>query len=176
MSSRGLGIVQVYTGSGKGKTTAAWGQALRACGWGMRAVVIQFMKDGRNSGEIAASASIENLKFECFGSGGFVEKGQPLPEDLKLAAKGLRKAEEILKAGTCDILILDEINVALDFGLIEEEAVLRLLDLRPPDMQLVLTGRGARTSIIQRVDLVTEMREIKHPYASGRKAEKGIEY
>jgi cob(I)alamin adenosyltransferase len=168
--------VQVYTGSGKGKTTAAWGQALRACGWGMRAVVIQFMKDGRNSGEIAASTSIENLKFECFGSGDFVEKGQLLPEDLRLAAEGLRKAEEILGAGSCDILILDEINVAVDFGLIEEEAVLRLLDLRPPNMQLVLTGRGARAAIIQRADLVTEMREIKHPYASGRKAEKGIEY
>ncbi len=176
MSSQGLGIVQVYTGKGKGKTTAALGQALRACGWGMRAMVIQFMKDGRNSGEIAASAFIENLKFECFGSGGFVERGHPLSEDLRLATEGLRRAEEILRTGSCDILILDEINVAVDLGLIEEEAVLRLLDLRPPNMHLVLTGRGARASIIQRADLVTEMREIKHPYGSGRKAERGIEY
>jgi len=95
---------------------------------------------------------------------------------LRLAAEGLRRAEEILKRGSCDILILDEINVAVDLGLIEEESVLRLLDLRPPNMHLVLTGRGARSSIIQRADLVTEMQEIKHPYTSGRKAEKGIEY
>jgi len=176
MSSRHSGIVQVYTGKGKGKTTAALGQAIRACGWGMRAMVIQFMKNGRNSGEVAASASIENLKFECFGSGAFVRKGHPLAEDLRLAAEGLRRAEEILKRGSCDILILDEINVAVDLGLIEEESVLRLLDLRPPNMHLVLTGRGARSSIIQRADLVTEMQEIKHPYTSGRKAEKGIEY
>ncbi|HID95895.1 MAG TPA: cob(I)yrinic acid a,c-diamide adenosyltransferase [Candidatus Latescibacteria bacterium] len=176
MGSKDPGIVQVYTGSGKGKTTAALGQALRACGWGLRVIVLQFLKNGRNSGELRSAAGLQNLKFECFGTGEFIRKGNPGPEDLRLASAGVSRAREIMENRECDLLILDEINTAVDLGVVEEKDAIELIDLRPGTIDLVLTGRNARPLVIQKADLVTEMLDVKHPFERGLEARRGIEY
>ncbi len=170
------GLIQVYTGNGKGKTTAALGLALRASGHGFRVYIIQFMKGWPNYGELKAVEHLPSVKLRQFGRAEFVDRDNPDPADVRMAHDALRHAAEVMARGECDILILDEINVALDFGLITLDEVLRLLDAKPPTMELVLTGRNAHPELIRRADLVTEMLDIKHPYAEGVAARKGIEY
>lgn len=170
------GFVQVYTGDGKGKTSAAFGLALRAIGRGLKVYVIQFIKGGFDYGELYMIDRLPNLTLKAFGTGRFVTKKPPEEEDIKLAQEALTLAEKIIKKGEHDIIILDEINIAINLNLIEIEKVLELIKDKPKHTELILTGRSAPQSIIEKADLVTEMKEIKHPYTKGRQARKGIEY
>ncbi|MGF7185001.1 cob(I)alamin adenosyltransferase [Desulfitispora alkaliphila] len=170
------GLLQVYTGNGKGKTTAAMGLAIRAVGQGLRVHIIQFLKQGIDYGEVKSFAKIEGITIESYGGPGFIFRDGVKEEDLQLAEKAIAKAKELVTAGKCDLLILDEINNALQVGVISREQLEEILNLRPDTMELVLTGRNAPQFLIDRADLVTEMKEIKHPFKNGQKSRRGIEY
>ena len=170
------GLVLVHTGNGKGKTTAAFGQALRAVGQGLRVCVIQFMK-GRKYGEfLAAERYLPNLTIHLSGLDSFVMRDKPAPVDIELARKGLDMAREAISSGNYDMVILDEINVAVDFKLIPLEEVINLIRNKPAALDLVLTGRYAAPEIMELADTVSEVREIKHHYNAGIKDRAGIEY
>ena len=171
----GKGIVMVFTGNGKGKTTAALGAALRSAGHGGRVFVIQFMK-GRLYGELAACGNVPGMTIEQHGRDEFVDPDQPETIDIELAARGWRRARELASSGDVDMLVLDEINVALSFGLIGLDEVVRFIEQRPSGLDLILTGRYAPGEIIELADTVTEMKERKHHYNSGVEMRKGIEY
>ncbi len=167
-------IVQVFTGHGKGKTTAAIGQAIRALGWKKKVLLIQFLKKGLY-GEIKTLKHFNNVKIIQSGPNYIVE------DWIKLKKKGVigktyDKVKDLILSGEYHLVILDEINFALDKGLIEMEEVIKLINNRPKDVNLILTGRNAPKKIIEMADLVTEMKEIKHDYRKGMKARKGIEY
>jgi cob(I)alamin adenosyltransferase len=170
------GLVQVYTGNGKGKTSAAFGLALRAIGRGLEVYMIQFIKGGFDYGELYTMKNMPNFTLKAFGRGKFVTSKPPLKEDVKLAQEALRLAEQVIQDGRHDIIILDEINVALELKLINLEDVLRLIESKPSGLELVLTGRNAPEEIVEVADLVTEMKEVKHPFTKGIVARKGIEY
>ncbi len=175
-SKKQPGLVQVYSGNGKGKTTAALGLALRAAGHGKKTCVIQFMKGEIYYGELGAASMLSPyLEIIQMGRPDFVNKNNPDPKDVQLARRAVELAKEILAGKKYDILVLDEINVALDFGLIELADVMALIDAKPAETELILTGRYAKKEIIERADLVTEMKEIKHPYNAGIEARLGIE-
>lgn len=178
MSSRssGLGLVQVYTGKGKGKTTAALGLALRAWGRGLRVVVIQFMKVGEEYGEIAAIRKLPGIDLFQFGRDKLIVKGKHTEEDVRLAKKGLRKAKQALTGKKYDVVILDEVNVVTYFGMVTAEEVMEVVRSRAPEVEVIMTGRNAPKLFIDEADLVTEMRMVKHPYESGVVARAGIEY
>jgi len=170
------GRVFVHTGNGKGKTTAALGLALRAVGHGRKVLIIQFMK-GRDYGEsIAAQKYLPNLVIYKFGQNSFVMKGNPSQLDMELARNGLDLARQAISSGVFDLVILDEINVAVDFKLIQLEEVLDLIRSKPEQLDLGLTGRYAAQEVIELADLVTEMREIKHPFSLGIPAKAGFEF
>lgn len=169
-------MVQVYTGDGKGKTTAAIGQALRAIGHNFSVLMIQFMKGDANYGEILAAKNLPNLEIKQFGLPTFVKKGEPSPKDVKLAQAGLAFAKNALKTNKYQMIILDEINVAIDYGLIDLEEVLALVKECPSTVELVLTGRYAKKELIALADLVSEIKEIKHPYQKGYVSREGIDY
>lgn len=171
----GAGIVMLFTGDGKGKTTAAVGAAVRAAGHGLRVHVIQFMK-GRFYGELDAARRIPGLTIEQYGRDEFVDPKDPEQIDRDLAARGWARAEEIAKDGLADMLVLDEINVAVSFGLLPLELVVRFVRERPAGMDLILTGRYAPPELIELADTVTEMKEIRHHYNAGVAMRKGIEY
>ena len=169
------GYVQLYTGNGKGKTTSAVGLGIRAAGAGLKVAMIQFMK-GRRYSEID---SIEKLPgFEVFqhGRDEFVSKEDPERIDIDLARGGMDHALQVIGSGEYDLVILDEINVAIDFGLVDLGEVLRMLDSRPAHVEVVLTGRYAPKELLEMADLVTEMREVRHFFNSGVEARKGIEF
>jgi cob(I)alamin adenosyltransferase len=169
------GLVQVYTGEGKGKTTAALGLALRACGHGLKVFLAQFAK-GRPSGELESLARFADLvTVRRYGREDFLV-GEPQAEDVRLARAGWKEVQEVAARGDQDLLILDEIGIALHYGLVEPAEVLRLLADRPASLELVLTGRKIPPEILQRADLVTEMREVRHYHARGIGARKGIEF
>jgi cob(I)alamin adenosyltransferase len=167
------GYIQVYTGNGKGKTTAALGLALRSAGAGLRVFVGQFLKQGDYS-EIKALSRFENVTVEQFGMGRFV-RGMPSDEEKAAARKGYARLCDILTAGAHDLMIVDEGNVAVTCRLISEKELLALMDKKPDTMELVITGRNASPAVMNRADLVTEMNEIKHYYHQGVMARKGIE-
>ena len=167
-------LVQVYTGPGKGKTTAALGLAVRAAGHGFKVYMIQFMKGKIDYGELETAKSIPNFEIKQFGRPEFVSKKNPHPQDIKLAQKGFEHAKEIVLSKEYDIVILDEINVAMDFKLIPVQDVVTLIEEKPKTVELVLTGRNCPREIVKTADYVTEMLEIKHPYAEGTLARKGI--
>lgn len=170
------GLVMVITGDGKGKTTSAFGQALRATGHGYRVCIIQFMK-GRLYGEaLAIQKYLPTIDLYQYGLDSFVMRDNPAPVDIGLARQGLEKAKEVIASGTYDMIILDEINVALDFKLIPEEEVLALLAGKPAETDIILTGRYATPRIQEIADMVSEVREIKHHYNAGVKNQTGIEY
>jgi cob(I)alamin adenosyltransferase len=170
------GLVIVITGSGKGKTTAAFGQALRAIGQGYKVFVLQFMK-GRKYGEfIAAEKHLPHLTICMSGLDSFVMRDNPAAIDIELAQKGLAAARKAIMSGKYDMVILDEINVALDFKLIKLREVIELIKNKPPVLDLILTGRYACAEIIKLADTVSEIKEIKHHYAAGIKDRVGIEY
>jgi len=170
------GLVQVYTGNGKGKSSAAFGLVLRAIGRGLKVYMIQFIKGGFDYGELYVVNKLPNLTLKAFGRGKFVTAKPPEKKDIKLAKEALKLAKEIVESGEYDIVILDEVNVALNLKLIEAEKVLELIKSKPKHVELVLTGRCAPKEIIEVADLVTEMKEVKHPYNKGYQARKGIEY
>jgi len=169
------GLVQVYTGNGKGKTTASLGLALRAIGRGMKVYMIQFMKNAKY-GEILTAEKLSNLKIVQYGRNCFVNKEKPEKIDIELAHDGLKHAKQIIMGGEYDLVILDEINVALNFKLISLEDVLDLIRNKPAHVELVLTGRYADKKIVEIADLVTEMLDIKHPFREGVQIREGIDY
>ena len=170
------GLVQVYTGNGKGKSSAAFGLALRAIGRGLKVYIIQFIKGGFDYGELYIVDKLPNLTLKAFGRGKFVTQKPAEKVDVEFAEEAFALAEEVVKSGEYDIVILDEINVALNLKLIQIEKVLVLIKNKPKHVELVLTGRYAPNEIIEAADLVTEMKEVKHPYNKGFQARKGIEY
>lgn len=170
------GLVQVYTGEGKGKTTAALGLAMRAAGHGLRVYIVQFMKGWPNYGELKSVRRHPEITLRQFGRPEFVDPEKPDPADMEMAREALQEARRVIASGSYDLVILDEVNVALKYGLIELKQVLALIEEKPESVELVLTGRYAPPELIERADLVTEMREVKHPYKKGVKGRKGIEY
>ena len=172
----GKGYIQVYTGNGKGKTTASLGLAVRAAGHGLKTVIIQFMKGWIDYGELKGVAMLSPLvTIHQAGRDTFVDRESPDPEDVRLARDGWELAKETILGGKADIVVLDEINCAVDFGLLPVGEVLDLLRRKPDGMEIVLTGRGAPEAIVAAADLVTEMRENKHYYAKGVDARVGVE-
>lgn len=165
----------LFTGDGKGKTTAAVGAAVRAAGHGATVLIIQFMK-GRLYGELAAVEKIDNLTIEQYGRDEFVDPKDPERIDVELAEKGWARALEAAASDPPSLLVLDEINIAVSFGLIPLETVVRFVDDRPDGMDLIMTGRYAAQELIDSADTVTEMKEIKHHYNAGVQMRKGIEY
>lgn len=169
------GMIQLYTGNGKGKTTAALGLCLRAAGRGMKSLIIQFMK-GQKYGELEAVKPLSDfIRIEQMGLDTFVHVTGPEPRDVEMAKKGLARAKLAMLNNEVDILVLDEINVAIYFRLIKVEEVLELLDLKPEGMEIILTGRYAPPQLIYRADLVTRMDCRKHYYNAGVQARDGIE-
>ncbi|VVB62156.1 ATP:corrinoid adenosyltransferase BtuR/CobO/CobP [uncultured archaeon] len=169
------GFIHVYTGNGKGKTTAAIGLGIRAIGDGLKVIMIQFMK-GRRYSEIDVLQHIKNFTVVQFGRDEFVSKEKPEQIDIDLAQKGLLYAKDVVQKGGYDLVILDEINVAVDFNLITSTDVLELLEKKPETLELVLTGRYASPEIIKHADIVSEILEIKHPYQKGVQSRKGIDW
>ena len=174
MAKRGL--VMVITGDGKGKTTSAFGQALRAIGQGYKVCMIQFMK-GRKYGEvIAAEKYLPDLTLYQFGLDSFVMRNNSAQVDVDIAREGFEKAKEVIQSGEFNMVIMDEINVAVDFNLIPEEEMIDLVRSKPPELDLILTGRYACEKLKEIADLVSEVTEIKHHYNAGIKDRAGIEY
>jgi len=169
------GLVQLYTGAGKGKTTAALGLALRALGAGLKIYLGQFIKKGDYSEIKALRRFRANILVRQYGRGGFI-RGAPVPADILSAQKGLRDLNRAMAGGKYDLVIADEIICAVNAGLISAKDVLGLIDKKPSSVELVLTGRNAPARIIKRSDLVTEMRKIRHPFDKGINGRKGIEY
>ena len=175
MNRKQKGYIQLYTGAGKGKTTAALGLALRASGAGLRVYIAQFVK-GSESGERKALAKLSRaVTIRPFGARSFIKKN-PAKIDRTLAAKGLAEVSAIIAAGRHDLVILDEICVALRLGLFSLEPVLEMLKTRPGHVEIILTGRNAPQALIDAADLVTEMREIRHYFQKGVRARRGIEF
>jgi len=170
------GLVQLYTGNGKGKTTAALGLSLRACGKGLSVYIIQFMKGRINYGELESVKKLPLVTIEQFGRPDFVDKANPAKIDIDLAGKGLARAREIISAGKHDLVVLDEINIALDYRLIPLTEVLDMIKDRPKHVEIVLTGRDAPRSLIDLADLVSVIAEVKHPYREGVQCREGIEF
>lgn len=174
--SAGAGLVQVYTGDGKGKTTAAVGQAVRAVGAGKRVAFVQFVKGGARSSELSVlEGAGVNVQRPAVRSTGLLAEGLT-DDDRDAAAEAWAIASQILVGFDYDLVVLDELNVAMRYGLVDESVVLDALAARPARMDVVLTGRGASDALIKRADLVTEMVAIKHPFEKGVSARKGIEY
>jgi cob(I)alamin adenosyltransferase len=167
-------MIQVYTGNGKGKTTAALGLAIRAAGAGQKVYIGQFLK-GRPYSELKSLKKFKNITVEQFGRVCFIKK-EPAQIDIDLACAGLKKVWSIAKGGKFALIILDEINVALDLKLLECREVLRLIKSFPKKTEIVLTGRNAPKEILKAADLISEIKEIRHYFGKGRKARRGIEY
>ncbi|WP_300457718.1 cob(I)yrinic acid a,c-diamide adenosyltransferase [Desulfobacula sp.] len=169
------GYIHLYTGNGKGKTTAALGLALRAAGHDFSVYIAQFMK-GQPYGEMSSIALIPNITLKQFGDPGCIRKEEVTPKHIFQAQKGMTEFGAIMKQGAYDMLIMDEICVAIWFGLISESQVIHMMQSKPHEVELVLTGRKATQNLIDHADLVTEMKEIKHYYHSlGILARQGIE-
>ncbi|MFP4169510.1 MAG: cob(I)yrinic acid a,c-diamide adenosyltransferase [Methanomassiliicoccales archaeon] len=170
-----LGLLHVYTGNGKGKSSAAFGLALRALGQGLRVCVIQFNKDTTYSGEYRASQDLEGLELRQFGSGSFV-RGEPSEEDVRLTREGLEYAARAMASGKFDMVILDELNVAVHLKILTAQEALEAIRGRLEEVEVVVTGRYATEELIQEADYVTEMRMVKHPFDRGVRARRGIEF
>jgi len=168
------GYTQVYTGNGKGKTTAALGLALRAAGNGMKVFMGQFVK-GMEYSEIKSLKKFsEDITVVQLGRGCFIEK-DPENEDVVYAQKGLAMLKEVIMGGQYDVVILDEVNIAIHFKLLTVDEVVQLIEQKPTNLELILTGRFAHQSILDKADLITEMQEVKHYYRQGVLARAGIE-
>ena len=167
-------MIQVYTGNGKGKTTAALGLALRSHGAGFKVYICQFLK-GKYYCELCSLKNLKGIKVEQYGKTCFLKKA-PQKKDMELAKQGLEAAKKAVSSQRYSLIVLDEINVALKFGLLDLEEVLDLIKNTPKKTELVLTGRWAHPKVIKLADLVSEIKEVKHYYSKGIKARKGIEF
>ena len=173
------GLVIVYTGNGKGKTTAALGMALRAVGYNHKICIIQFIKGSWPYGEIESVKRLQpELELVIVGKGfvGIIDDKSPKEDHEKVAKEAIRISNEKIQSGNYDIIILDEINYAVNLNLISVDDVLNIIKSKPKGVDLVLTGNYAKDEVIEIADLVTEMREIKHPFQQGIKAKKGIDF
>ena len=173
------GLIIVLTGPGKGKTTAALGTALRAVGQGLKVLMVQFIKGSWHYGELDAARMLGEERFKILPMGrGFVKVGaeKPDPEDILLVEEAWRLASEKIASGEYDLVILDEINYAIHYRMLDPEAVVKALKAKPDMVHVILTGRNAHPALVECADLVTEMREVKHPYHKGFPAQRGIEY
>ena len=168
------GYVQVYTGNGNGKTTAALGLSVRAAGAGLRVYIAQFMKMGDYSEIKALQRFSDLITVEQFGKGKFV-KGKPSPDEIEAGLRGLQKIKDVIAAGKHDVVVMEEGNVAVMCELFPVEELLDIIDSKPESMELLITGRGADHRVMEKADLVTEMKEIKHYYQKGVQARVGIE-
>ena len=177
MAEQGLTII--YTGKGKGKTTAALGIALRASGYDKKICMIQFIKGSWHYGEMISSKKLEpDFEMIAVGKGfvGIIDDKDPKEEHEKIAKEAIKICQKKILSGNYDIVILDEVNYAVNLGLIDLEEVLKLIKSKPPELDIVLTGNYAKDELIEMADLVTEMKEIKHPFQKGKKAKKGIDF
>ena len=173
------GLILVHTGDGKGKTTAGLGLALGAWGSGLRVLILQFIKGGWKYGELEAIERLGQLdgRIEIRPLGlGLMRSDEDREKHIRAAAKALQESERMMVSGQYDLIIFDEINYAVKFGLISLDDVLALLDKKPEKLHVLLTGRDARPELIERADLVTEMKLVKHPHQQGIKAQQGIEF
>ena len=169
------GYVQVYTGNGKGKTTAALGLALRAAGAGLKVFIAQFCK-GLDYSELEALKLLrDSIEIKQYGKPSFIH-GKPCEEDKKLAKEGLTASKEAIESKKYDVIILDEANIAVHYNLISIDDLLEIIDKKPDNIELIITGRNAKKELIKKSDLVTRMSEIKHYYRKGIKARRGIEH
>lgn len=171
-----LGLIHVITGNGKGKTTSALGLALRAAGHGFRVLIICFMKKGWNYGELKALKVIPGITILEYGTPEFIEKGKLKEIDLQEANSGLERTREAILHEEWDVLILDEINIAIDYGLLFEEDVIALIKQKPKNLELILTGRYASSGLIELADYHIEVCAHKHPFQQNVLARRGIEY
>ena len=170
------GLLIVFTGNGKGKTTAALGMALRAAGHGLRVLILQFIKGSWRYGELDALARFPEIEIKTLGSG-FTWKKPNLDEDRVMAELGWVEAAGAIQRGEVDMIVLDELNIVLAYGLLPLEPVLQTLLARPARLHVVITGRGAPAGLLDAADLVTEMQQVKHPYHDqGIAAQKGVEF
>jgi cob(I)alamin adenosyltransferase len=173
------GLVIVYTGKGKGKTTAALGIALRGIGHKQKICMIQFIKGSWHYGEMESSKILEpNFELIAIGKGfvGIIDDKSPKSEHVKVAEEAIKICREKIESNNYDTIILDEINYAINLNLIQLQDVINLIKIKPNELNLVLTGNYAHQEIIDLADLVTEMKEIKHPFKAGIKAKKGIDF
>ncbi len=175
----GKGLLIVYTGPGKGKTTCALGTVFRAVGQGLRVLMVQFIKGSWHYGELDAAKMLGDEKFELRPMGrGFVKVGgaETDPEDIRLAEEAFAFAREKMNSGKYDLVVLDEINYVVSYKMLDIEKVLAALAARPEAVHVICTGRSAHPRLVERADLVTEMKEVKHPYTKGILAQRGIDY
>lgn len=171
------GLVQVYTGNGKGKTTASLGLALRAVGHGFKVFMLQFMKGSKEYGEIkAAEKYLPNLIIVQSGLETFVSKENPSQADIDMARSGLETVKKVITEGHYDLVIMDEVNIAMDFNLVPVEEILEIIHNKPPHVELILTGRYVPEKILEAADLVSELKLVKHPFYQGVEARRGIEF
>jgi cob(I)alamin adenosyltransferase len=178
MTDSRRGLILINTGPGKGKTTAAMGSAMRAVGNGMRVLMLQFLKGSWHYGELdAAKAFGENFVLKQMGRG-FVKVGgaETDPEDIRLVQAAWAEAHQAIYSGEWDMVVLDEINYAIHYGMLDPAVVAEALRLRPEMVHVILTGRSAHPLLVELADTVTEMREVKHAYQKGIQAQRGIEY
>ena len=171
-----LGLVQVFTGNGRGKTTAAIGTAVRAAGCGLRVYICYFMNGNYGSGEHDVLHRLPNVHWAAFGPGLVRHPEKPTPQQKERARVALASAGKVIASDDYDLVILDEINMVVSWGWLEVEEVIKIIEGRPPGVELILTGRNADPRLIELADLVTEMVKIKHPFDKGIPARKGIEY
>ncbi|MEM7098376.1 MAG: cob(I)yrinic acid a,c-diamide adenosyltransferase [Pseudomonadota bacterium] len=170
------GLILVHTGDGKGKSSSAFGVAARALGWGHDVAVVQFIKGKWKTGERDFFSNFEaHLEWHTMGDG-FTWDTQDLEQDTKAATAAFRKATDLITAGEFDLVVLDEINIALRYDYLDVAAVIAALEQRHNRTSVILTGRDARPELVEYADLVTEMREVKHPFKKGIKAQPGIDY
>ncbi|MDP2916882.1 MAG: cob(I)yrinic acid a,c-diamide adenosyltransferase [Dehalococcoidia bacterium] len=170
------GLVQVYTGDGKGKTSAALGAVLRAIGQGLRVYIVFFMKGDYPYGERALLGKMPGVTEVSFGRSEFINPAHIKPEDIEQAKKALASARDAMFSGNYDLVVLDEVNMAVAWKLVPLDDVLRLLSDKPRNVEVILTGRQADARLIEAADLVTAMVKIKHPFDKGVPARKGIDY
>jgi len=175
-TKNGKGLVQIFTGNGKGKTTAALGTVLRAAGHGLRVFIVFFMKGDYAYGEYSSLAKLPNVEVSSFGFRKLTDPTNIKPEEREQAKLALASARDAILSGDYDLVVVDEINVALSYNLIELEDVIQLIKDKPSNVELILTGRYVDTKLVEMADLVTEMVKVKHPFDRGIKARKGIEY
>lgn len=171
-----LGLIQVYTGDGKGKTTAALGLALRASGHGLKILMLQFLKDDPHYGEFIAKGNIPNFTLEQVGRNDFVNFTNPDIIDINLAKSGFEKAKQAILSGEYDIVILDEFTLVMKYKLVNFDEVLNFLKLPRPQTEIIITGRYAPQELIQIADLVTEMKNQKHYFSQGVNTREGVDH